>query len=499
MPHFLHGSSLLEEQPKSVAASAAGTDAGSGVAITVTAVPQVTRFDFLYPTLADNEPSGLPEGRDTVADLIALGRAMDEDNSQPSVDSAIPSIQTYFGQFVAHDITWERATESIQLDNNVQPWTLEKIRATLSNSRTSRLDLDSVYGDGNVGEFAPRDDDGRLQLREVIRDIGRPPNKDAWNDLPRAGKLDTKARIGDPRNDENLIISQLHVAFLRAHNAIMQEHYSFDEARRILTQHYQYLVIHDFLERITHPQVFAELEAQPDYVYQANADDLFIPLEFSAAAYRFGHSMIRRTYETNLNFPAQYPLELAQMFRFLAGYPGLPESWIVEWEPFLDGGNNSARQIDTKLVEPLSKMLNSEGQVFSDQARLAVRDLLRGYILRIPTGQAIADKLGVKPLTADEIKSAVPEAQQEVLDASVFLLERTPLWFYVLAEAAYERNQNSTEKVDYLGQVGSYLVAGVLFGLILNSAHSVLATPGWTPTFGGKLEDLFALSANYVH
>src|SRR5436853_491641 len=131
------------------------------VSITVTAVPQVTRFDFLYPTLADNEPSGLPEGRDTVADLIALGRAMDEDNSQPSVDSGIPSIQTYFGQFVAHDITWERATESIQLDNNVQPWTLEKIRATLSNSRTSRLDLDSVYGDGNVGEFAPRDDDGR--------------------------------------------------------------------------------------------------------------------------------------------------------------------------------------------------------------------------------------------------------------------------------------------------------------------------------------------------
>src|ERR1043166_6609074 len=119
MPDFLHGSSLLEEQSKSVAASAAGTAAGSGVAITVTAVPQVTRFNFLYPTLADNEQSCLPESTDTVADLIALGRVMDEDNSQPSVDSAIPSIHTYFGQFVAHDITWERTTESIQLDNNL--------------------------------------------------------------------------------------------------------------------------------------------------------------------------------------------------------------------------------------------------------------------------------------------------------------------------------------------------------------------------------------------
>ena len=113
--------------------------------------------------------------------------------------------------------------------------------------------------------------------------------------------------------------------------------------------------------------------------------------------------------------------------------------------------------------------------------------------LRMPTGQAVARALKVKALTKKEIeKAAANDEQLAVLQESGFN-KRTPLWFYILAEAA------SQTKGKRLGEVGSILVAEVLIGLIRRSENSILALKNWKPTLGtesGKfdLPDLLKLA-----
>ena len=113
--------------------------------------------------------------------------------------------------------------------------------------------------------------------------------------------------------------------------------------------------------------------------------------------------MIRADYDFNVNFNTtatapHIPATLELLFTFtaltgdLGDFDTLPDNWIIEWEHFVDGGGtlNLARRFDTKLVEPLFTLRDFVGQPLPDEARLAVRNLLRGYLLRMPTGQAVA-------------------------------------------------------------------------------------------------------------
>src|ERR687893_515469 len=195
---------------------------------------------------------------------------------------------------------------------------------------------------------------------------GRPPGKDDFNDLPREGRSsdperDRAARIGDARNDENTIIAQLHVAFLRAHNQLVEQGQKFGGASRTLRQHYQHIVLHDFLKRIVDPQIVDETIGQ-NRVYDPT-NQSFMPLEFSVAAYRIGHSMVRAAYNFNLNFnlsgdPDAIPATLELLFTFsalsgqLGNFDTLPDNWIIEWENIIgDGpGVNKARRIDPNLA-----------------------------------------------------------------------------------------------------------------------------------------------------
>jgi len=213
-----------------------------------------------------------------------------------------------------------------------------------------------------------------------------------------------------------------------------------------------------------------------------------MPVEFSSAAFRFGHTMIRNSYEMNLNFSKLHLEKLIGMPPM--AYDQLPMSWIIQWEHFVDHGSNKARQISTQMVEPLSLLQDLPDNPFKTQKSLAVRDLLRGYIFRLPTGQAVANLIGAQQeiLTSDDFKQ-LPESQWTVLSNSEFL-EKTPLWFYILAEAVREKKRDPDN--DYLGVVGSHLVAGVLMGLVFNSTNSVLKN-GNSP-LGTKLSDLLRLA-----
>ena len=406
----------------------------------------------------------------------------------------IPAIHTYFGQFVDHDITLERGSDKIQLsDPRVLP--LSEIAKNIVNSRSPDLELDSVYGPDVDGVLSPRDpsNPAKLLIAEVEHFLGLPAGKDTWHDFPRDPN-DHSALIGDPRNDENIIVGQLHIAFLRAHNVLVDCCYQFDQARKLLRQHYQWIVLDDFLEAITDPSIVKLIRKRGPRFFNPPPGAFFMPLEFSVAAFRFGHSRVRADYDNFNEKHDEGGLDL--LFR-----PSrrLLDDWVIEWPSFLDSENSERfpRPLDTSLTRLLLRLPPPTLSGPNPQQNLAIRNLLRGYILRMPTGQAVAKAMasqGIFPMTPEEIISVTKEfpGQPEILEKAGFLT-RTPLWFYILAEAKfYSRGHR-------LGPVGSTIVAEVLIGILRNSTDSILRDCTWKPTLGsipGKFdfEDLFKLA-----
>jgi hypothetical protein len=528
------------------------------------------RFDFLFLDLQDDDKNLLPVSRKTRDALVDLGEAMAEPfvepnevggpndpfDRDPERDAKFSAAFTYFGQFVDHDITLDQnaqpgSTPPIQPD--LKPLPLEVIREETKNLRTGVLELDSVYG-----RTAPKDpQDTRKMLIGKVAELEDPPfpeqkpllrppetgsKKADENDLPREPRNegdflhDRAARIGDPRNDENTIIAQLHVAFLLAHNRLVDEAAPpnrLKKAKRRLRRHYQYIVIHDFLKQIADP-VIVDDTIERNRVYDPDEDDFFMPLEFAVAAFRFGHSMVRAAYDFNLNFnksdqPGTAPATLDRLFTFtaLSGQLGeelglqapntdtLPENWIIEWENFFDtqgrASLSKARKIDTQLVEPLQHLQTMKGEEEGEgdpkrlAAKLAVRNLLRGYQMRMPTGQAVARALrkklkGVRDIpvltpeqlekNAEKVNDEQAQVLKRELPGDTKFSKRTPLWYYILAEAAILR------KGRRLGPVGSTIVAEVLVGLVRRSPDSILDPDlDWQPNLpsadqGRNLADL---------
>ena len=454
---------------------------------------RTSRFDYLFPQL--QTPDGLlPELPDMRARLVRLGSTMADQHYEVR-DSQVPSAYTYLGQFIDHDITFEAKSEHmVKLSGQeFRVLTPNEIRTRITNGRTPGLDLDNVYY-----RPAPRNC-SRMVLGFVSNQNGE--RTDQTNDLPRRPRSeksedDRAALIGDKRDDENLVIAQLHVAFLRAHNAIVARGHTFDEARKILRRHYQWIVIHDFLPRICHPVIVHNILTGGNRFFRPHPDELFMPFEFSVAAYRFGHSMVRENYRYNSNFPRATLLDLFTLSALsgnLRDSETLPESWIIDWKNFIDGGTNLARPLDTAL-SPALFGLTAFNKPMPIEARLPVRNLLRGYMLRIPTGQAVAAASRLPVMSPEEIETVAAGVSQEQIDAvrEGGFSNRTPLWYYILAEAA-------TQPLKRLGPVGSTIVAEVLIGLIRGSKDSILRKKNWKPTLGQvpgkfKLRDLLELA-----
>jgi hypothetical protein len=478
-----------------------------------------------------------------VASLKALGAAMvDQQDDTTDGDSKVAPIYTYWGQFVDHDLTanTDRDDDISITDLPFEPLQPEKVVRKLRNLREPRLNLDSVYGNGPAysdrKDQVPYDGD-RLRIGPLAE--GRPPGQKALEgaDLPRSQK---KAQIGDGRNDENLIVAQLHLAFLKFHNAVIEwfaDHPdsevtgdgTFARARQLVEWHYQWVTVHDFLKEIADPAVVNGLLdgtiTTPLTLDETTApDQVFMPLEFSVAAYRFGHSMIRAAYDWNENFgsPNKPPVTpdgpepsatFLQLFQFtgngnLSKLPvtNLPDNWPAQFERLTgaeerpDGTDPAvpvrlARKIDTHISPPLANLTNegiTDGEPeVSDRIRrllkrLAVRNLLRGYRLAIPTGQAVARALGIEPLSRDQLLS-IPDGDSErfspVDDALIDgeFLENTPLWFYVLKEAEV------LGQGEHLGPVGSRIVAATIIGQLRADPTSFL-NRDWDPGKGVTLD-----------
>ena len=294
-------------------------------------------------------------------------------------------------------------------------------------------------------------------------------------DVPRIPGTNT-AVIGDPRNDENLIVVQFHHAMLRFHNAVVDLLLAaafagdiFAEAKRIVTHHYQWAVVHDFLERICGAAAVNNAMAS---VVAPVGSPFRMPVEFAVAAYRFGHSMIRDTYWVNFNFPNA---TLGQVFEFNRN-PRLPvfSNWVVDFNAFFDTGvpvpvHNKARKIDSFMANGLESLPGFAGLM----AILATRNLRRGLALGLPSGQGMANSFGIAPMTAAQLTSGLPAAEVAVLNSSGgLLLKKTPLWYYVLREAAVLGGGNQ------LGPVGGRIVAETFVRILKRDASSYLNVSG---------------------
>lgn len=447
------------------------------------------RFGYMS-SAATRAATKLPFNVVTRALVRQLGDLMGDSGRDPNVGShnpadagvsSIPAGFTYFGQFVDHDITFD-VSSTLDADTDAN---------TINNMRSPALDLDSVYGRGpGLDPFLyafPSSGPSTAIKFQTGTNTNTGPGGPSSNgtpggmvtqsnwDVPRIPGTNT-AVIGDPRNDENLLIVQFHHAMLRFHNAVVDLLLAaafagdiFAEAKRIVTHHYQWAVVHDFLERICGAAAVNDAMAS---VSAPVGSSFRMPVEFAVAAYRFGHSMIRDTYFVNFNFPAA---TLGQVFEFNRN-PRLPvfSNWVVDFNSFFDTGvpvpvHNKARRIDSLIANGLETLPGFEGLM----AILATRNLRRGLALGLPSGQGMANSFGIPPMSAAQLTSGLPAAEVTVLNSSSgLLLNKTPLWYYVLREAAVLGGGNQ------LGPVGGRIVAETFVRILKRDASSYLNVTG---------------------
>ena len=444
--------------------------------------------------------------RENLAKLAALGEAMSADFDPPTdgkdpEESGIPALYTYFGQFVDHDITFDPAS-SLQQQNDPD---------ALTDFRTPAFDLDNVYGRGPGDQPYLYDGDKLFFLGEPLQG----GDKNA-RDLPRNNANPPRALIGDPRNDENAIVSQLQGLFLRFHNRTVKDNpaLAFAEIQKRVRYHYQYVVLHDFLPRIVHSGVLNELKTDGHYdrgklKFFHWRNDPFMPIEFSVAAYRLGHSMIRPGYRLNddLLLPI-FPVPKQGFPKGLSGFGEMSLDQGIDWGRFIDVDIRSndddqnrlqfAYRIDTSLVNPLHDLPQA---VASNPSSLAQRNLERAWRLGLPSGQSVAQAMRIEPLDDTEIligkavDDPKPPNDNILSVADGAFAKNCPLWTYILAEAMHfsksvkipVKEKGTRVNTPRLGPVGGRIVAEVFLGLIFGDPASLLNLhPHWHPTQSRK-------------
>ena len=446
----------------------------------------------------------------------------------------IPAGYTYLGQFIAHDMSFDPTTMGG--------------RQGEQNFRTPKLDLDSVYGGGPIDNPILYNQKGALSRTHFYLDelpIG-PGGKHIY-DLPRKHQGDLQvALVADSRNDDNIIISQLHLSFLLFHNKVVDQKITelrgaleeqlqppkggeppmyfhgyrqqrsdqfrsmldeaFSEARRTVTWNFHWIILHDFLPRIVGKELVEEIlgeklsEPLPsDFSGQINLkyfhwqDKPFIPVEFSVAAFRFGHSMVRKSY----NFVEQCSENVVNSGIFQAKMPHrAPDEVYVDWSLFFFAERQRRRTNFSRLINPLVAFAMVEqlpDPHFSQN--IVYRNLENGRKTGLPSGQSVARAMGEPPVDHDRFQQEGSQAYQVI--ASQFpdiggtgdkqqdmqnFCNESPLWFYTLMEAEVEHDGTQ------LGPAGGRLVAEVILGILFADQDSFLRQcPDWTPDYYDEL------------
>jgi hypothetical protein len=443
--------------------------------------PQLPQFGEASPqmlaALADiGKAGGIMDARDNLSAgpaALILDPALNLNNVNAQLPEGTAGT-TFMGQFIDHDMTFDTTS---RLGVRAQPH-------LAPNARIASLDLDSVYGAGPIADpllYDPRD-----KAKFKIESGGQ------FEDLPRTA--DGSAIIADPRNDENLMIAGLQLAFLRFHNRAVDRLRSgrnveasdvFTQARRLTTWHYHWIVVNEILPSfIGQPLVNDILRRGRRFYRPDDESEAAIPVEFQGAAYRFGHSLVRPSYRANLrgdNGAAFFamifdPAGQGQTDPVdLRGGCRAPRRF-VGWQTFFDFRDGEVRprkRIDTRISTPLFNLPLGTIADGAPPTSLPQRNLLRHLTWQLPSGQSIADTMRVAPLSRGDLR--------ELADYGVGLERSTPLWYYLLKEAELAGGGQ------HLGPVGGRIVGEVILGLIQAERDSYLASaPNWLPSLPAR-------------
>ena len=508
--HGLVGRHVIAEEAVPAPAQVAVSPDGAEVAMPMTAAraARMAKIGGAKGQGFFDRMFNLPPLVATDNDLEALAVAMvDLSPNSPALDNqTVPAGFTYLGQFIDHDISLDLSPLSAKQEDPTM----------IQNFRTPGLDLDCLYGAGpGPHRFLFRQDAPKFLIgtSSASPDATGGTIPDLPNDLERTRH--GVALIGDHRNDENLVVAQTHLALLKFHNKVV-DHITpstpapklFEEASKLVRWHYQWMVLHDFVERITESGIVAKLLFEGRKFYRFKSVP-FMPVEFAGAAYRLGHSMVREEYSHNRVFrpnpPALASGTLGFLFNFsglsgsingeLGGLPTLPSNWVIDWRRFYNFNTpastpnfelNNSRKLDPLLAPTLHQL---PGFPSTREGNLAFRNLRRGVILGLPSGQDVAKEMAKKvpsitPLTPAEISTG-PDgavAAQKGFDTA------TPLWYYILKEAQVRGNG------ERLGPVGARIIAEVFVGLVQGDEDSFLSQPGWKPTLPAKTPGTFLMT-----
>src|SRR3954447_4528033 len=497
-----HGSESYFVLGEGLLSASNGTAAAAGAAATAMAASAPPfRFSRLGPH-GTGEQLGQPN-RTRIANAMVVGGGG---------GSGIPAGFTYLGQFLDHDLTFDKT--DVMLGANVSA-------TQMLQARSPSLDLDSLYGAGPGDPESARfyEADGlHLKIGETFAEAGLA--KKPGFDLPRgAGNTAAKKRraiIPDKRNDENLVVASTHLAFIRFHNRVVDTlpasvpaSQKFARAREIVTKHYQWMVRTDYLPRVCAPGVVNNVFNQGRKAFEVGVPPTQVPtmpIEFSIAAFRLGHSMVRSAYNWNKIFDdGGGTLDLLFLFSGtsgdFAGDPRLPSTWIADFRRLYDFGEagkanlkvpaakfNRAMRIDTRIAGPLRDLpAGSFGGTAVNagdiRANLAFRNLTRANMVKLATGQQMATLMkqkgvAVTKLSTAQLRDGNGGAHLDKLSTTEkqALVRDTPLWFYILREAEASNGQ--------LNGVGARLIAETFHRAMEGSHFSIVRDTAFRPTLG---------------
>jgi len=437
----------------------------------------VSTFSRLFPNL-----DSLPISEEEAAIIGGPGGSM-HDVDASSGDSEIPAGYIFFAQFIDHDITLDTGSGLRDPQRSAK-----EVATEIHNIRSASLDLDCIYGFGP--EASPHIFDperpGRLAVHPNGYDLARSPGG--------------VALIGDPRNDENIFVSQMQLLFHRFHNKLYNERVQeehggerFEAAQQATRYHYQWLVLFDFLKRLCDRDIYKFaahrlISGDGPLIYKEDpCHGLTMPVEFSVAAFRVGHTMVRSQYAVNAQ---NLDIELFDERFGTLGFNGLPEALAVDWRYLLDVAKcirpRMAKEIDALLADEIQDMprpvVNSNNP--NDRA-LGFRNLMRANSLGLPSGQAVAGALQtagypLAPMDATALQLDAVPGWSRLADihrgGAPSLSEHTPLFYYLLRESQINNGGRR------LGPVGSALLMEVFGGMLHFCETSFIKSePNWNP------------------
>jgi len=424
------------------------------------------------------------------SDLRALSARMKDTpqnrRGRPRQGDLAPSAFVYLGQFLDHDLT----RDCTRLENASHP--PEKT----ANLHQPRFNLESVYGGGPANSPHLYDLSERGAEKFLIgATTATRELKSTENDLPRRNG---STALADHRNDQHLIISQLHVAFLLFHNRIvdlaknggiadapLSDENIFQIARRLTTWHYQWIVRNEFLRWFILPEVLIDIQRSGPRFFRAVPSEEIsaLPIEFTQAVFRFGHSAVQPQYDVN-RWAGLVPLrDLIQKKQRGQESEPLAANRVVDWDRFTRkwaGNANFAENIDPLISEDMFDLPAAAMPIPFETAPppLPEMTLLRGSRIGLPSGQEACRACGIRSLDAGRI--GLEQEDKEFFERRG-LHERTPLWYYILREAEV-LGVRKFRGGECLGPLGSRIVAEVLLGVMnADPEHYLNVDPTWKP------------------